>query len=117
MIAENVVFIGNKNQKREISGCHFKVHIADREEDVKKFSTETNGFLNRLGKRHLCSYSQNVDKEKPSLLSFIHVDDVKKPSFPYKPWTRPGGNAVDPLATINNEGKKVLEKLRHFVSR
>ena len=94
LIAENVVFIGNKSQKREISGCHFKIHIADKEEEVKKFSNEINGYLNRLGKRHLCSYSQNVDKEKASLVSFIPVDDLKKPLFSYQPWVRPGSKSV-----------------------
>ena len=79
MIADTVIFHG-KGLRKEITGCHFKLVIAS-EEEIRKFNPEITGFLNRLGKRHLCSYSQNIDKEKPSLLSFIPPEEHKMPKF------------------------------------
>lgn len=117
LIANTVIFLANKNNKKEITGCHFKLFIVDKEEDLKKFSNELNGYLNRLGKRHLCSYSNNIAKETPSLLSFVPLEKKEAPKFNYKPFVKPGQEMPDPLTTVTTEGKKVMEKLRHFVSR
>ena len=79
MIADTVIFHG-KSLRKEITGCHFKLVIAA-DDEIRKFNPEITGFLNRLGKRHLCSYSQNIDKEKPSLLNFIPLVEHKQPTF------------------------------------
>lgn len=92
--------------------------MVEKEDDLKKFSPELNGYLNRLGKRHQCSYSHNIAKEVESLASFIPISEAPKANtFNYKPYVKPGSQGLDPLSTLNNEGKKVLEKLRHFVNR
>lgn len=109
--------MGSKNIKKEISVCHFKIRILEKDEDTNRFTPELNGYLNRLGKRHLCSYSHNIAKDLPSLATFIPLDTTPKHHFAYKPYVKPGSNTLDPLSTINNEGRKILEKLRHFVTR
>ena len=76
-----------------------------------------NGYLNRIGKRHLCSQSYNVAKEMKSLLSFIKFNYHASPQFNYKPWSKGDSLKIDPLSTLNPDGKKVLEKLRHFITR
>ena len=73
--------------------------------------------MNRLGKRHLCSYSNNIAKETASLLSFIPIEKKDAPTFNYKPFVKPGQDLPDPLSTVTPEGRKVMDKLRHFVSR
>jgi hypothetical protein len=112
-----VVFLASKNVKKEINGCLFKIVIVEKEDDLAKLSPELNGYLNRLGKRHLCAYSNNIAQEMSSLLSFIPIDPKKAPAFNYKPFVRPGQEKPDPLNTLTPEGKKVLEKLRHFITR
>lgn len=51
-----------------------------------------------------------------SLLSFATHKPTKVQTFNYRPWSK-GQQALDPLATLTTEGKKVLEKLRHFITR
>lgn len=41
----------------------------------------------------------------------------EKPTFNYKPFVTPGQERPDPTSTLNPEGKKVMEKLRHFITR
>jgi len=67
------VFLASKNVKKEISGCHFKISIIENDSELKKYSPELNGYLNRLGKRHICSHSYNIVKEMASLMSFIDI--------------------------------------------
>jgi hypothetical protein len=117
LISDTVVFIASKNVKKEINGCFFKVQIVDNEAAFKNFSPELNGYLNRLGKRHVCSYSYNIAKEMKSLLSFIAVTPKEVKTFNYKPYVRAEQEQLDPLAFLSPEGKKTLDKLRHFVSR
>lgn len=117
MISNAIVFLASKNLKKEITGCPIKITIVEKEEDLKKFSPEFNGYLNRLGKRHMLSYSQNIAKDVPSLVSFIPIDKKPIPAFNYKPYVRPGLEKPDPVTTLTPEGKKVLEKLRHFITR
>jgi hypothetical protein len=117
LISDSVVFMASKNLKKEISGCHFKVLIVENAVDLRKFSNELNGYLNRLGKRHMCSHSHNIATEVKSLMSFVEVKAKPAPTFNYKPFVRAGQDTFDPLSTLNTEGKKTLEKLRHFVSR
>lgn len=90
LISDAIVFLASKNVKKEITGCPIKVAIVEKEEDLKKFSPELNGYLNRLGKRHLCSYSNNIAQEVPSLVSFIPIEKKPIPAFNYKPFVRPG---------------------------
>lgn len=52
-----------------------------------------------------------------SLLSFITVIPKESKTFNYKPYVKPEQDQVDPLSFLNPEGKKTLEKLRHFISR
>jgi hypothetical protein len=47
-----VTFFANKQNKKEINGCHFKVTVAENE-DIKKLGIEVNGYLNRIGKKNL----------------------------------------------------------------
>lgn len=100
--------MATKNIKKEITGCLFKVIVADSEEDFRKLSPELKGYLNRLGKRHLLSYSQNIPTSTPSLVSFIPVVPKKTPTFNFKPYVTPGQEKPDPLTTLTAEGKKVL---------
>ena len=74
MISDSVVFLASKSVKKEITGCLFKVSIVEKEEELKRFSPELNGYLNRLGKRHLCSYSKNIAEEATSLMSIIPIE-------------------------------------------
>jgi len=50
-------------------------------------------------------------------MSFAAVNDKIIPTFNYKPWASADSEYLDPMSVINNEGKKVLEKLRHFITR
>jgi hypothetical protein len=43
-----------------------------------------------------------------SLLSFVEQKFHKAPAFNYKPWTKEGVERIDPLSTLNPDGKKVL---------
>ena len=117
LISDTVVFIASKNVKKEINGCFFKVQIVENEAALKSFSPELNGYLNRLGKRHVCSYSYNIAKELKSLISFIAVTPKEVKAFNYKPYVKPEQDHLDPLAFLSQEGKKTLDKLRHFISR
>lgn len=116
LISEAVTFLASRTSKREITACHFKVPIAHTEADVRRFAPEVLGYLNRIGKRNLCEQSFNVNKEMKSLLSFATHKPTKVQSFSYRPWSK-GQAALDPLTTLTAEGKKVLEKLRHFITR
>ncbi len=51
-----------------------------------------------------------------SLLSFIAIKPTKVQSFNFRPWSRKDLE-INPLEALSQEGKKVLEKLRHFISR
>ena len=52
------------------------------------------------------------------MASFIPAPEVSKTNtFDYKPYVKPGSQGLDPLTTLNAEGVKVVEKLRHFVNR
>ena len=116
LISESVTFLASKTAKKEITACHFKVPIAQTEVALARLSPEVQGYLNRIGKRNLCEQSYNVNKEMKSLLSFATHKPTKVQSFSYRPWSR-GSTAIDPLAALTPEGKKVLEKLRHFITR
>lgn len=74
------------------------------------------GYLNRIGKRNLCEQSYNVNKEMKSLLSFAASKPTKVQSFSYRPYSSKP-SSLDPFAALTPEGKKVLEKLRHFISK
>jgi hypothetical protein len=111
-----VVFTGGKN-KKEITGCHFKIDIIQGEAEIRKLSPELNGYLSRLGKRNLIEQSANVAKEMKSLISFAAWKPTETSKFEYNPWTRGSSEYIDPLSTITPEGKKVLEKVRNFVTR
>lgn len=115
LICEAITFLASKTTRRDITACHFKVPIVQSEADVKKLSPPVLGYLNRIGKRSLCEQSYNVNKEMKSLLSFAVVKPTKVQSFSYRPWSR-GHQGLDPLATLTTEGRKVLEKLRHFIT-
>jgi hypothetical protein len=39
------------------------------------------------------------------------------PAFDYKPYVVPGQDQIDPLATINGDGRKIIDKMRHFITR
>jgi hypothetical protein len=116
LISEAVTFLASRNNNRDITACHFKVPIAQTEADIRKFTPEVLGYLNRIGKRNLCEQSFNVNKEMKSLLSFATHKPTKVQTFNYRPWSK-AQQALDPLATLTAEGKKVLEKLRHFITR
>lgn len=107
-MSDSVVFIASKNVKKEISGCLFKFTIVENEAALKNFSSELNGYLNRLGKRHVCSYSYNIAKEMKSLVSFIAVKPKEVKTFEYKPYVKAEQDHLDPLAFLNAEGKKTL---------
>jgi hypothetical protein len=116
LICEAVTFLASRTVSREITACHFKVPIVQLEADVKRFSPQVLGYLNRIGKRNLCEQSFNVNKEMKSLLSFATHKPTKVQSFSYRPWTKEQ-RSQDPMSTLTAEGKKVLEKLRHFITR
>lgn len=101
LISDLVVFIGAKNFKKEISACLFKVTIVENEAALKNFSNELNGYLNRLGKRHVCSYSYNIAKEMKSLISFIPFQAKEIKTFNYKPYVKAEQEHVDPLIFLN----------------
>jgi hypothetical protein len=117
LISDNVVFIANKNIRKEITGCHFKIAIVEDEAEIAKLSPELNGYLNRLGKRSLCEYSNNVAPEMKSLISFATLKLNPVPVFNYKPYARQDYEQIDPLSTLNPDGRKIVEKLRHFITR
>ena len=60
--------------------------------------------------------SLNVSKDVKSLLSFVKTKSQTVEPFDFKPW-RKEEDEIDPHAAINAEGKKIIEKLRHFISR
>lgn len=111
------MFLASKHIKKEITGCLFKVTVAEKEEDFRKMSPQLQGYLNRLGKRHLLSYSENIPNKSITLPTFIPVTAKKNPTFNFKPYVAPGLETPDPLTTLSAEGKKVMEKLRHFITR
>lgn len=117
LISESVTFLASKTAKHEISACHFKIPIVENEAGFKRLSPEMLGYLNRLGKQNLCKQSFNVCKEMKSLLSFVSVKTVKVQTFNYRPWNKSDSNGVNPLSALSQDGKKVLEKLRHFITR
>lgn len=117
LISESVTFLASKTAKHEISACHFKIPIVENEAGFKKLSPEMLGYLNRLGKQNLCKQSYNVCKEMKSLLSFVSVKTVKAQTFNYRPWNKSDSNSVNPLSALSQDGRKVLEKLRHFITR
>ena len=117
LISESVTFLASKNAKREINSCHFKIPIIQNEADLKKLSPEVHGFLNRLGKRNICQQSENIAVSPQSLLSFASLKAVKPQTFNFKPWTKSAQSSIDAKSTLTPEGKKVLEKLRAFISR
>jgi len=43
-----------------------------------------------------------------SLLSFVSFEAIPTPIFNYKPWARTDYEHIDPLSTLNDDGKKVL---------
>ncbi len=47
-----VALIANKSSKKEIKDCNFSITVAN-PEDIKNFSREYAGYINRLGKRNL----------------------------------------------------------------
>jgi len=49
--------VNNKNIRKEIKNCNFKITIAEGETEVKKLPDEINGYLRRLGKKSLCNLS------------------------------------------------------------
>ena len=98
-------------------GCHFKVAIAEGDGISNKLGQEVLGYLNRIGKRKVCENSVYVAKEMKSLLSFATVREKKVQGFNYKPFVKATPRVSDPVSTLNPEGKRVLEKLRHFVKR
>ena len=117
LISESVTFLASKAVKHEISACHFKIPIVENEAGFKKLSPEMLGYLNRLGKQNLCKQSYNVCKELKSLLSFAAAKPVKVQTFNYRPWSKSDLYGVNPLSTLSQDGRKVLEKLRHFITR
>lgn len=117
LISESVTFLASKTAKREITACHFKIPVITSEADLKKLSPEVHGFLNRLGKRNICQQSENIAASPQSLLSFAAVKAVKPQTFNFKPWSKTTQSSIDPKSTLTPEGKKVLEKLRAFISR
>ena len=48
-IGTHVVFVG-KNKKKDLSSILFKINI----DQVSKLNKETQGYLNRIGKKNLC---------------------------------------------------------------
>lgn len=117
LISESVTFLASKSVKREITACHFKIPIIQSEAELKKLSPEIHGFLNRLGKRNICQQSENIAASPQSLLSFAAVKAVKPQTFNFKPWSKSVQSSIDAKATLTPEGRKVLEKLRAFISR
>jgi len=103
-----VVFTGGKSNKKEITGCHFKIDIIQSEAEIRKLSPELNGYLNRLGKKNLLEQSENVAKEMKSLISFATLKPNHPVKFAYSPWSRSDADYIDPLSTLNPEGKKVM---------
>lgn len=52
-----------------------------------------------------------------SLLSFAATKTVKVQTFNYRPWNKSDLSGLNPLSTLSQDGRKVLEKLRHFITR
>ena len=74
------------------------------------------GYLNRIGKKKVCEASFNTAKEMKSLISFASAQPKKTKSYDYSPYAtkRP---FMDPISTLVPEGKRVIEKLTHFIKR
>lgn len=116
-MSDKVTFLSSKNNKRELVGCHFKILVAEGEEINAKLGDHLLGYLNRIGKKKVSEGSFNKAREMKSLISFATAQQKKTPQFNYKGYSKPAPRISDPLSTLNADGKKVLEKLRHFIKR
>ena len=116
LISDKVTFLSSKSHKKDLVGCHFKISIAEGGE-IAKLGDDLQGYVNRIAKSKLCDASVNKAKEMKSLLSFANAKKKKVQEFNYKPYVKSLTRVSDPLSTLSADGKKVLEKLRHFVRR
>ena len=75
------------------------------------------GYLNRIGKKKVCEGSFNTAKEMKSLVPFATVQPKKTKSYDYSPYAMKQPRITDPISVLAPEGKRVLEKLRNFITR
>jgi hypothetical protein len=78
--------------------------LAEKPEDFALLDNEVNGYLNRIGKRELCSVSHNIHKKMRTLLGFAvrKAKPVPLP-FEYHPWKKVE-REIAPLDSLSPAG-------------